>query len=298
MTEILDGKKLSLEIKEILKERVEKCINPPNIKYICNQNRPPCLYIIQVGKNDVSDIYVRHKTKMCEEIGCTYQIHNFSENAEEIDIVDAIERANSNNFIDGIMIQLPLPRTLNKDCILETISPVKDVDGMGIHNIGSLALRNPETRPATPFGIMCLLEHYNVFHEGKHVVIVGASNIVGRPMALEMLLAGATVTVCHRFTENLKSHVEMADILISAMGKRGIIESEWIKEKSVVVDVGINKDENGKICGDIDFESAKLRASFITPVPGGVGPMTVVSLMKNLVGIYEQNTGYGMIFDE
>lgn len=295
MASILDGKKLSLEIKESLKNEVQHHRYPKGgIPF--SSKRKPGLCIIQVGNNNASDIYIRHKTKMCEEIGCTYEICKFPENVDECLIISAIENANENNYIDGIMVQLPLPERFNgddvfynKDYILGTIEPKKDVDGMGTYSIGNLALGNPSMRSATPYGIMKLLGHYSIPVKGKHVVIVGVSNIVGRPLSLEMLFAGATTTICHCFTENLQSHVEMADILVSVTGNRNIINSEWIKEGAVVVDVGINKDENGKICGDIDFETAKLRASYITPVPGGVGPMTVISLMGNLIQIYKEN---------
>ena len=278
---ILDGKKLSLEIRESLKERVQKCEN--------YGLRLPKLYIIQVGNNEASNIYVRHKTKVCDELRISWYLRRFPEDVEEFEIIKIIQDANEDLCIDGILVQLPLPDHLTKSKILNGISPSKDVDGMGPYNIGRLVLREPSIRCCTPYGIMTLLEHYNITVKGKHSVIVGTSNIVGRPMVLEMLLAGATTTSCHRFTENLEGHIKMADILVVAIGKQGVIKSEWIKHGAVVVDVGINKTENGKLCGDVDFETARKRAAYITPVPGGVGPMTVITLMKNLIQIYEHN---------
>jgi len=295
---ILDGKSLSLEIKDSLKKKVQK--------YTDLDLRRPGVCIISVGNDNSSEVYIRHKLKMCNELGFYSRHISFSGSPSdgsqsEGPLLKAIYDANIDPKIDGILIQLPLPKHLNVDKILNEILPEKDVDGMSAVNIGNLALRKPTLRCCTPYGIMTLLEHYNVPIKGKHVVIVGASNIVGRPMALEMLLAGATTTVCHRFTENLERHVSVADILIVSVGKRGIIKSEWIKRGSVVVDVGINRDTGsgtndnagstgtGKLCGDVDFETAKEKTSFITPVPGGVGPMTVIALMKNLIQIYESS---------
>jgi methylenetetrahydrofolate dehydrogenase (NADP+)/methenyltetrahydrofolate cyclohydrolase len=216
-----------------------------------------------------------------------FSLTSFPEDTTNEAVIQTIESANVNPIIDGILVQLPLPKHLNTDKILNSVLPSKDVDGLGPVHIGNLTLRVPSIRPCTPYGIITLLEHYKVPVKGKHAVIVGASNIVGRPMLLEFLLAGATCTICHRFTNDLEEHVRRADILATAVGKRHIVKSEWIKQGSVVVDVGMNRNENGKLCGDVDFKEAIERASYVTPVPGGVGPMTVITLMKNVMKVYE-----------
>jgi methylenetetrahydrofolate dehydrogenase (NADP+)/methenyltetrahydrofolate cyclohydrolase len=192
-----------------------------------------------------------------------------------------IEQMNADDSIDGILVQVPLPDHIDERHVIEAIDPAKDVDGFHPFNVGRLALRHPLMRPCTPYGVTRLLEKTGIPAKGKHCVVVGASNLVGRPMALELLLSGATVTVCHRFTQNLEQHVGMADILVVAVGKPGIVRGEWVKPGAVVIDVGINRLPNGKLVGDVEFESARRNAAFITPVPGGIGPMTVAMLMKN-----------------
>ncbi len=278
---ILDGKKVAGEIQASLSERVKK--------YVETKQRPPGLCIISVGDDPGSKIYIRQKRKMCESLGYYFKSITFPENISGTYIVQVIQTANENPNIDGILVQLPLPIHLDTNRILDEILPRKDVDGLGPYHMGNLALRMPSVRPCTPYGIMTLLEHYDIPIRGKHAVIIGASNIVGRPMFLELLLAGATCTICHRFTIDLEENVKRADILVVSLGKLNVVKSEWIKEGSVVVDVGINRNENGKLCGDIDFETAKERISYITPVPGGVGPMTVISLMKNVMELYEKS---------
>jgi methylenetetrahydrofolate dehydrogenase (NADP+)/methenyltetrahydrofolate cyclohydrolase len=207
--------------------------------------------------------------------------HDLPHSATQTELLSLIERLNSDPAIDGILVQVPLPDHIDERAVIEAISPEKDVDGFHPYNVGRLALRNPLMRPCTPYGVIRLLERCGLSPKGMNAVVVGASNLVGRPMALELLLAGATVTICHRFTSGLREHVERADLLVVAVGKPGLIPGEWVKPGAIVVDVGINRMPDGKLVGDVQFEAARERASWITPVPGGVGPMTVAILMKN-----------------
>jgi methylenetetrahydrofolate dehydrogenase (NADP+)/methenyltetrahydrofolate cyclohydrolase len=234
-----------------------------------------------VGDDAASAIYVRNKRTACEETGIVSVAHDLPQSTTEIELVQLIDRLNRDPAIDGILVQLPLPQHIRPTAILERIDPAKDVDGFHPCNVGRLALRIPLIRPCTPYGIVKMLDAIGVSPRGRHAVIVGASNIVGRPMALELLLMGATVTVCHRFTTGLEDHVRMAEILVVAAGKPGLIPGEWVRPGSVVIDVGMNRLEDGRLVGDVRFETAKERAGWITPVPGGVGPMTIATLMKN-----------------
>jgi methylenetetrahydrofolate dehydrogenase (NADP+)/methenyltetrahydrofolate cyclohydrolase len=224
---------------------------------------------------------VRNKRMACEECGFVSVSHDLPHSATQTELLSLIARLNSDPAIDGILVQVPLPDHIDERAVIEAISPAKDVDGFHPYNVGRLALRNPLMRPCTPYGVIRLLERCGLSAKGQHAVVVGASNLVGRPMALELLLAGATVTVCHRFTTGLREHVERAEILVVAVGKPGLIPGEWVKPGAVVVDVGINRLPDGKLVGDVQFETARERSSWITPVPGGVGPMTVAILMKN-----------------
>jgi methylenetetrahydrofolate dehydrogenase (NADP+)/methenyltetrahydrofolate cyclohydrolase len=266
---ILDGRKLAAKIKLETAAEITAAIK--------EGHRAPGLDVILVGSNPASASYVHHKQTACNEVGIRSRIHHLPETATQKDIESLIFTCNNDDSVDGILLQLPLPAHIESDDLLEKISPRKDVDGFHPYNLGRLTQR----RPCTPYGVMLLLQESKINFAGKHAVVVGASNIVGRPMALELLLAKATVTVCHRFTKNLASHVQDADILIVATGKPGLVQSDWIKPGSVVVDVGFSRLSNGKIVGDLDYETAALRADWITPVPGGVGPMTVATLMKN-----------------
>jgi methylenetetrahydrofolate dehydrogenase (NADP+)/methenyltetrahydrofolate cyclohydrolase len=243
--------------------------------------RRPGLAVVMVGDNAASAIYVRNKRKACEEAGIVSVDHDLSQSTTEIELVQLIDRLNRDPAIDGILVQLPLPQHIRPTAILERIDPAKDVDGFHPYNVGRLALRIPLIRPCTPYGIVKMLDAIGISPRGKHAVIVGASNIVGRPMALELLLMGATVTVCHRFTTGLEDHVRLAEILVVAAGKPGLIPGEWVRPGSVVIDVGMNRLDDGRLVGDVNFEAAKARAGWITPVPGGVGPMTIAALMKN-----------------
>lgn len=243
--------------------------------------RPPGLAVIIVGNNPASQIYVNNKRTACEEVGFISVNYDLSSEVSNDDLLKLIQKLNNDSSIDGILVQLPLPAHIHSEKILESILPDKDVDGFHPYNIGKLMQRNPLLRPCTPKGIMTLLKSVINNFKGKHSVIVGASNIVGRPMLMELLLAGSTVTTCHRFTSNLAEHLSHADIVVAAVGKPYFVKGQWIKEGAVVVDVGINRLSDGSIVGDVEFEKAFEKASYITPVPGGVGPMTISSLLEN-----------------
>ncbi len=270
---ILDGKNLAQLMRSQLAEKIAH--------YTQFSGRVPGLAVILVGDNAASRIYVKNKLKACAEVGIHSRNYELPTTTTQTELLALLDQLNHDAEVDGILIQLPLPPHMDDKFILDKIHPKKDVDGFHPYNLGRLAARRPFLRPSTPHGIMLLLNYYHIPLKGKHIVIVGASNIVGRPMALEALIAGATITVTHRFTENLDQHVSMADILVVAIGKPGIIKSAWLKQGVIIIDVGINRLTNGHLCGDIDFSSAKKIASWITPVPGGVGPMTVYGLLEN-----------------
>lgn len=278
MTTILDGKKLRDKIIENLKAKVDTF------------EEKPTLVVILVGENPASKIYVNNKKKMAEKIGIHSEVINYPANITEAELLDKIEELNNNKKVTAILVQLPLPKHISKDNVINKIIPSKDVDGFTPYNFGKLfSGETPTVYPCTPKGILLLLDEYNIEIEGKHVVIVGRSNIVGKPLSQMMLNKNATVTICHSHTKNLSQITKTADILVSAVGKN-IIEGEMLKTDCVIVDVGIFKDENGKTRGDVDFESASKIASFISPVPGGVGPMTIASLMLNTVELFEKNS--------
>ena len=278
MTTILDGKKLRDKIIENLKAKVDTF------------EEKPTLVVILVGENPASKIYVNNKKKMAEKIGIHSEVINYPANITEAELLDKIEELNNNKKVTAILVQLPLPKHISKDNVMNKIIPSKDVDGFTPYNFGKLfSGETPTVYPCTPKGILLLLDEYNIEIEGKHVVIVGRSNIVGKPLSQMMLNKNATVTICHSHTKNLSQITKTADILVSAVGKN-IIEGEMLKTDCVIVDVGIFKDENGKTRGDVDFENASKIASFISPVPGGVGPMTIASLMLNTVELFEKNS--------
>ena len=277
--QIIDGKSIAKSIKDELAIKVSKLQQ--------EGKRTPGLAVILVGENPASKIYVGSKSKSCEEVGFISKLYEFPDSITETALLDHIENLNNDPSIDGILVQLPLPKHIDSTKVIEHIRSDKDVDGFHPYNVGRLAQRIPPLRPCTPKGIMTLIKSTNVDILGMNAVVVGASNIVGRPMTLELLLEGCTTITTHKFTKDLRSFVEQADILVVAVGKPKFIPGEWIKPGAIVIDVGINRLEDGKICGDIDFEVAKERASFITPVPGGVGPMTVASLMENTMEAYE-----------
>lgn len=280
VAQIISGTELSKKIKTEISQKIKQ--------YTHEGKRAPGLAVILVGADPASQVYVASKRKSCEEIGIYSKSYDLPENTSEQALLTLIDKLNNDPSIDGILVQLPLPGHIDSTSVIEHISPGKDVDGFHPYNVGRLCQRIPTLRACTPYGVIRLLETINIDFHGKHAVIVGASNIVGRPMALELLLAGCTVTVTHRFTKNLEHHVKQADILIVAVGKPQFIPGEWIKEGAVVIDVGINRVE-GKLLGDVEFEKAKEKASYITPVPGGVGPMTVAMLMFNTLKTYEKN---------
>lgn len=250
--------------------------------------RAPGLAVVLVGEDPASQVYVGSKRRACEEVGFVSKSFDLPASTTEEALLTLIDELNADSEIDGILVQLPLPAGIDTTHVLERIHPEKDVDGFHPYNVGRLAQRIPKLRSCTPKGIITLLDRYNIDLRGKHAVVVGASNIVGRPMTLELLLAGCTTTTCHRFTKDLESHVRQADVVVVAVGKPNFIPGNWIKEGAVVVDVGINRLDSGKLVGDVDYDNAKESASFITPVPGGVGPMTVASLIENTMLACEQ----------
>ncbi|OOF80699.1 bifunctional methylenetetrahydrofolate dehydrogenase/methenyltetrahydrofolate cyclohydrolase FolD [Rodentibacter caecimuris] len=278
--QIISGTQLSKQIKSEISKKITHYRN--------EDKRVPGLAVILVGSDPASQVYVESKRRSCEEVGINSKSYDLPETTTEQDLLALIDQLNTDETIDGILVQLPLPKQINPEAIIERIDPKKDVDGFHPYNVGRLCQRIPTLRACTPYGVMKLLETTGVDLHGKHAVIVGASNIVGRPMSLELLLAGATVTVTHRFTKDLESYVRQADILVVAVGKPNLVPGEWVKEGAVVIDVGINRIE-GKLVGDIGFEAAVQKASYITPVPGGVGPMTVAMLMYNTLYAYEHN---------
>lgn len=270
---ILDGKKIAQEFRAEIKQRV--------IHRTATGKRPPGLAVIKVGEDAASEVYVRNKREACAEAGFISFDFDMPADVSQQNILTQIDQLNANPDVDGILVQLPLPKHVDQTIIIERIHPDKDVDGFHPYNIGRLAQRIPRLRPCTPFGIMRLLKHTGDALEGKEAVVVGASNIVGRPMSLELLLAGCTVTTCHRYTKDLPGHIARADVLVVAVGKPGMVKGDRIKPGAIVIDVGINRLPSGKLVGDVDFESARKRAGWITPVPGGVGPMTVATLLSN-----------------
>lgn len=276
--QIIDGKAIAKSIRTNLAQTVMKLQD--------EGKRTPGLAVILVGQNPASKIYVGSKSKACEEVGYISKLYEYPEEITEEKLLSHIDALNNDDTVDGILVQLPLPAHIDSTKVIERIRSDKDVDGFHPYNVGRLAQRIPALRPCTPKGIMTLIQSTKVDILGKNAVVVGASNIVGRPMTLEFLLAGCTTITTHKFTKDLRSFVEQADILVVAVGKPKFIPGEWIKEGAIVIDVGINRLEDGSICGDVDFETAKERASFITPVPGGVGPMTVASLMENTMEAY------------
>ncbi|SRR6056297_102327 len=243
--------------------------------------RPPGLAVVLVGDDPASDVYVGNKVKACERAGLVSRDHRLPHGTDQNSLLALIDDLNADDEIDGILVQLPLPAHMDELDVTRRIDATKDVDGFHPYNVGRLALRDPGVRPCTPRGVMTLLNHYRLSPKGHHAVVVGASNIVGRPLALELLLAGATTSVAHRFTNNLEALVRQANYLFVAVGKPGIVDADWIPEGAVVVDIGIHRGEDGRLRGDLEHDAAARRAAWITPVPGGVGPMTVATLMQN-----------------
>ncbi len=280
VAKLIDGKSIAQQVRNDVAARVKQ--------RLVAGKRAPGLAVVLVGENPASQIYVANKRKACEDVGFVSRSYNLPSTVSEAELLSLIDRLNDDGQIDGILVQLPLPAGMDNINVLERIRPDKDVDGFHPYNVGRLCQRAPLLRPCTPRGIITLLEHYNIETFGVNAVVVGASNIVGRPMSMELLLAGCTVTVTHRFTKDLQRHLAYADILVVAVGKPGLIAGEWIKPGAVVLDVGVNRLDNGKLVGDVDFAVAAQRASYITPVPGGVGPMTVATLIQNTLQACEE----------
>lgn len=276
--QLIDGKVIAQNVRQDVASYVSRAV--------AANKRAPGLAVVLVGSDPASQVYVNNKRKACDEVGFVSKSYDLPATTSQEELLALIDELNNAEEIDGILVQLPLPAGLNAEEILERINPYKDVDGFHPYNIGRLAQRIPAIRPCTPKGIMTMIESTKRDIKGLDAVIVGASNIVGRPMALELLLAGCTVTTCHKFTKDLKSHVERADLLVVAVGKPNFIPGEWVKDNAIVIDVGINRLDDGSLVGDVEFAKAQDRAGWITPVPGGVGPMTVASLIENTLEAY------------
>ncbi len=270
---LIDGKALARDVKASVRSAIQDSMASGELR--------PGLAVVKVGEDPASAVYVRNKRVACEEVGIHSFAYDLPQTTTEAQLLGLIDELNHDEQVDGILVQLPLPALIAKTSVIERIAPVKDVDGFHPYNIGRLAQRIPLMRPCTPYGVIRLLEHIGAPFKGQNAVVVGASNIVGRPMSLELLLTGATATVCHRFTADLEEHVSRADILIVAAGKPGLIPGHWVRPGSIVIDVGMNRHADGHLVGDVDFAAARERAAWITPVPGGVGPMTVAMLMHN-----------------
>lgn len=274
MAVILDGKETARRVRETLKDKV---------KELRQNNIFPKLAVIMVGEDPASKIYVRNKSKACEELGIEYEEFLLKENTTQKQLIDLIQELNKRQDITGILLQSPIPKHLDINEAFKAIIPEKDVDGFNPINVGKLALGQETVISCTPFGVIKLLEEYNIPIEGKNAVIIGRSNIVGKPMLHCLLNKNATVTICHSRTKNLSEITKTADILVTAIGKAKFITKDMVKPDAVVIDVGINRNEEGKVCGDVDFEEVQKIASYITPVPGGIGPMTIAMLMTNIV---------------
>lgn len=276
---IIDGKQIANQLLDDIRSHIDQRLK--------SGKRAPCLAVLLVGDDPASAIYVRNKQIACEKVGIVSQAHRLPSSISQVELFSLIQTLNQAPDIDGILVQSPLPHHIDETVILALIDPSKDVDGFHPYNIGLLAVRQPQLRSCTPYGVIKMLQASNINLKGLDAVVVGVSNHVGRPMGLELLLAGCTVTSCHRHTKDLAGHVQRADLVVAAAGKPGLIKGEWIKPGAIVVDIGINRLPDGKLAGDVEFEVAKSRAAYITPVPGGVGPMTVATLMENTLKALE-----------
>jgi methylenetetrahydrofolate dehydrogenase (NADP+)/methenyltetrahydrofolate cyclohydrolase len=272
---VIDGKAVAAKVRHSVSVLAHE--------FAERHGRPPGLAVVQVGDDHASSIYVRNKRKSCDDTGIASFAHDLPASTTEAQLLALVHALNLDQRVDGILVQLPLPERLAANRVIEAIDPAKDVDGLHPVNVGLLAQKRPRLRPCTPYGVITLATEYGIALRGLRATVVGASNIVGRPMALELLLAGATVTVCHTGTRDLRSEVERAEVLVAAVGKAGTIAGEWIRPGAAVFDVGINRTASGKLVGDVDYEPAAQRAGWITPVPGGVGPMTIAMLLSNVV---------------
>ena len=271
--QILDGKAIAADVREQIKERVSA--------RLAAGRRRPGLIVVLVGENPASQVYVRNKQNACQQVGFLSELMQLPASTTEAELLAVIDTLNARDDVDGILVQLPLPAQINEDTVTEHILPTKDVDGFHPYNIGRLVLRQPLLRPCTPKGVMTMLAHTGIDLVGKDAVIIGQSNIVGRPMFLELLMARCTVTVCHSKTRDLAGKVRAADIVVAAVGVPRFVTADWVKPGAIVIDVGINRLDDGSLCGDVDTAPVSEVASWITPVPGGVGPMTVATLLEN-----------------
>ncbi len=280
---IIDGKAVAQKVRERIKEQVNQ--------FVAEGKRRPGLAVVLVGEDPASQVYVRNKKKACLDVGFADFSYELPASASEEELLTLIDQLNEHDEVDGILVQLPVPNHIDPDKIIERIRPDKDVDGFHPYNMGRLATRNPQLAPCTPHGVMTLLAETGESIRGKNAVVVGASNIVGVPMALELLNARATVTVCHSATQDLAEKVSEAEILVVGVGIPEMVKGDWIKPGAIVIDVGINRLEDGRLVGDVEFETAKTRAGWITPVPGGVGPMTIATLLENTLKAYQLREG-------
>lgn len=271
--QILDGKAIASDIRQDIKAEVSKMTS--------GGQRPPGLVVILVGEDPASQVYVRNKQRSCEEVGFLSELKRLPVETSQEELLGLIDELNQRDEIDGILVQLPLPEQIDEEEVIERILPTKDVDGFHPYNFGRMALRMPTLRPCTPKGVMTMLERTGQKLEGLDAIIIGQSNIVGRPAALELLAARCTITVCHSRTKDLAEKVRNADVVVAGVGRPNFVQGDWIKPGALVIDVGINRLEDGTLCGDVDFEAAKENAAWITPVPGGVGPMTIATLLEN-----------------
>ena len=272
---VIDGKAVAAKVRQSVAVKA--------LEFAQRYGRRPGLAVVQVGDDHASSIYVRNKRKSCEETGIESIAHDLPAHTIENELLALIHALNLDPRVDGILVQLPLPKGLDSNHVIDAIDPLKDVDGLHPVNTGFLAQKRPRLRPCTPYGVILLAQEYGIILRGLRATVVGASNIVGRPMALELLLAGATVTVCHTGTRDLRSEVERAEVVVAAVGKAGFVPGDWIRPGAAVFDVGINRSAAGKLVGDVEYEAAVRRAGWITPVPGGVGPMTIACLLSNVV---------------
>jgi methylenetetrahydrofolate dehydrogenase (NADP+) / methenyltetrahydrofolate cyclohydrolase len=282
---ILDGKAMAADILREVRAATDALER--------RGRRRPGLAVVMVGEDPASAVYVRNKRRACEQAGIVSVAHDLPAATQGEDLLALIDRLNADPATDGILVQLPLPRHVESAAVLERINPTKDVDGFHPYNIGRLVQRTPLLRPCTPYGIILMLERAGIEIRGQNAVVVGQSNIVGRPMALELLMKAATITICHSATRDLSAVVGAADILVAAMGKPRFIPGAWIRPGAVVIDVGINRLDDGRLVGDVAYEEAAERAGYITPVPGGVGPMTIATLMKNTLEACMRRQGAG-----
>jgi len=274
MAILIDGKAVSSKVKEEVAAQVQQ---------LNQQGVSVGLDVVLVGENPASKVYVRNKHKDCQKVGIRSAVHDLPQETTEEELIHFIQKLNNDPNVNGILIQLPLPGHLSEEAVIAAIDPGKDVDAFSVGNVGKIMLGKYDFLPCTPAGVMELLAHYNIDVKGKHCVVIGRSNIVGKPMAMLLMHAHATVTICHSRTVDLASITRQADLIVAAVGREGIVTGEMVKEGAILIDVGMNRNAEGKLCGDIDFDSAEKKASYITPVPGGVGPMTRAVLLKNTI---------------